>query len=490
MSKITSTLGPLRGRTGNLVFSNTKTGNVVRQYQPDVKNPRTNAQIMVRAKMPPAAAVYRQLKQILDHSFNRTSPMLSRNEFMRYALKADIWPYLPKGYMGVPVPGRYRVTKGYLNRVTAQVSDTNIVTRIAVPAEITAEGIAALVENQGMCQLGDQLTYIMFGVDAVGEFHWYYSRFAINAGEELPSNVIGINGYLNIQKPDYIAKLLAGVCIRTSVIGNEFVYSPEQFELLEDLYVDMFMSDAQLAEMMASYGVSVSSASSDKYLDELAGDQPTTGTTSGVDIQKVAVFCPSESINAMVYCVVRNTGRYLLVIKSNKDDTKYMCDPNGKIIVFFGKPLTLDKLQWQTKFAGYWEFRKLAEGELPPVPAVPFFALKGEGVDLYVETAQNGRVQSVTNDVNAAQHVTLGEEVEIESVNASYIVDADSLEKLTFDADVEISPLVIRSGVIGVAIGEGANMTFSEIRIDRDVMGLRVDDTEGIAVKYEEVTNE
>lgn len=487
MSKITSTLGPLRGRTGNLVFSNTKTGNVVRQYQPDVKNPRSNAQIMVRAKMPPAAAVYRQLKQILDHSFNRQSPMLSHNEFMRYALKADLWPYLPKGYIGVPVPGRYRVTKGYLNRVTTQVSEASIVTRIAVPTEITPEGIAAMPENQGMCQLGDQLTYIMFGVDLIGEYHWYYSRFAMIAGEEMPSNVFGANGYLNIRKPDYIAKVLAGVCIRTSVIDGQFVYSPEQFELVEDEFVDMFMTDDQLANMMTSYGVSTTSASSDKYLDELAGDQPTTGTTSGVDIQQVTVYVKGKNKDARVYCVVRNSGRYLLAIKNNKGDI-VLCDKNGIVIMFNGEPLTLDKVAWQTKFAGYWEYRKLAEGELPPIPPVPVFVLKGENVDKYLLVVDGKVVKTVTTDIAKAAHVALGEQIEVEDVNASYIVDNDTLQKITYETSKDVfEPLVLRSGVVGVASGESGKEVFNQLLINSE--GQVNLDEEGDAIKYEEVIN-
>lgn len=486
MSKITSTLGPLRGRTGNLVFSNTKTGNVVRQYQPDVKNPRSNAQIMVRAKMPPAAAVYRQLKQILDHSFNRQSPMLSHNEFMRYALKADLWPYLEKGYIGVPVPGRYRVTKGYLNRVTHQVSDEAVGTRIAVPTEkITPEGIAAMTENQGMCQLGDQLTYIMFGVDSLGELHWFYSRFAMIAGEEMPSNVFGANGYLHIRKPDYIAKVLAGVCIRTSVIDGQFVYSPEQFELLEDEFVDMFMTDDQLANMMTSYGVSTTSASSDKYLDELAGDQPGTGTTSGVDIQQVTVYVKGKNKDARVYCVVRNSGRYLLGIKSNSGDI-WLCDKNGLAIMFNGERLTLNQVAWQTKFAGYWEYRKLANGELPPIPPVPVFVLKADGVDKYLVANESGEVDdTVTHDVSAAQHVALGEQVKIEDVNASYVVDADTLKRLTYEFNGDNCPVVLRSGVIGIAKGTGT-LLFGQLRISDEL--LQVSDSEGVAIKYEEVT--
>lgn len=489
MSKITSTLGPLRGRTGNLVFSKTKTGNVVRQYQPEVKNPRSNAQIMVRAKMPPAAAVYRQLKQILDHSFNRTSPMLSHNEFMRYALKADIWPYLQKGYIGVPVPGRYRVTKGYLNRVTTQVSDASIVTRIAVPTEITPEGIAAMPENQGMCQLGDQLTYIMFGIDTLGEFHWFYNRFGINAGEELPSNVIGANGYLTIKKPDYIAKILAGVCIRTSVVNGQFVYSPEQFELLEDDYVDMFMTDDQLANMMTSYGVSTTSASSDKYLDELAGDQPTTGTTSGVDIQQVTVYVRGKNKDARVYCVVRNSGRYLLGIKSNSGDI-WLCDKNGLAIVFNGERLTLNQVAWETKFAGYWEYRKLAEGELPPIPPVPFFVLKGENVDKYLHVVDGKVMKTVTTAIAKATHVALGEQVEVEGVNASYIIDADTLQRITFEIDTDVfDPLVLRSGVVGIASGESGKV-FNQLRIDPDSGDTISPNNEGTAIVYEEVNNE
>lgn len=490
MSKITSTLGPLRGRTGNLVFSNTKTGNVVRQYQPDVKNPRSNAQIMVRAKMPPAAAVYRQLKQILDHSFNRQSPMLSHNEFMSYALKADLWPYLQKGYIGVPVPGRYRVTKGYLNRVTHQVSDEAVGTRIAVPAktEITPEGIAAMPENQGMCQLGDQLTYIMFGVDFIGEYHWFYSRFAMIAGEEMPSNVFGASGYLHIRKPDYIAKVLAGVCIRTSVIDGQFVYSPEQFELLEDEFVDMFMTDDQLANMMTSYGVSTTSASSDKYLDELAGDQPTTGTTSGVDIQQVTVYVKGKNKDARVYCVVRNSGRYLLGIKSNSGDV-WLCDKNGLAIVFNGERLTLNQVAWQTKFAGYWEYRKLAEGELPPMPPVPFFALKGENVDKYLQVVDSKVVKTVTTDIEKAAHVALGEQIEVEGEIASYINDADSQMKILYETSKDVfEPLVLRSGVVGIASGESGKEVFNQLLINGE--GQVNLDEEGDAIKYEEVINE
>lgn len=52
MAKILGIIGGLRGKSGNVVFSKGDNGTtIMRPYQPQVKNPRTDAQMLQRAKM-------------------------------------------------------------------------------------------------------------------------------------------------------------------------------------------------------------------------------------------------------------------------------------------------------------------------------------------------------------------------------------------------------------------------------------------------------
>lgn len=502
MAQIKSALGIIRGKVGNNIFAKRGKTNVVYLQGKDTNDSSTDPQILVRARMRPASSTYQKLQQILNHSFNRHSVLLSRNDFMSYALRAEFFPYIEKGYVGAAIPGDYRITAGALNTITAQVDSEGIRTNIVVPAGavMTGASIVKAEENADMIEAKDQLTWIMFGVDAYDTPRWFYTRTNIeNTEDPLPVSFSASNGFLRIGKPANMKTVLAGCVIRTN-LGNTFMYSSEKLELNEDLYTEKYMSSITYTAMLKSYKKGTTTQSSDLYLDELAGDQPDTDSLPKYTTKLVSVLgkfgAPTDEKNywAQVYAVSFAGKQYILT----------GTDANGEIIcvspkgvaqgVKIGAGIVPAKYKYilggyKNSFAGTWDVGNLVNIGEGTVPAEPFFTIKAQGVDRYVTANAKGTLTGQTStDLSDALHVTLGEEVEVEAVTASYILNADTLEAIQYEVDTDVfEPLVLRSGVVGT-ITTGGKPTFVELRMNSNY-GIEVNDSEGTPIVYEEVNS-
>lgn len=483
MAQIKSALGVIRGKVGNNIFAKRGKTNVVYLQGKDTNESSTDPQILVRAKMRPASSTYQKLQQILNHSFNRQSVLLSRNDFMSFALRSEFFPYLEKGYVGAAIPGDYRITAGALNTITAQVDSEGIRTNIVVPAGavMTGASIVNAEENADMIADKDQLTWIMFGVDAYDTPRWFYTRTNIeNTEDPLPVSFSASNGFLRIGKPANMQTVLAGCVIRTN-LGNTFLYSSEKLELNEDLFTEKYMDANSYMAMLRSYKKGTTAQSSDLYLDELAGDQPDTDslpkyTTKLVKVQGEFNYPEKKSYWASVYAVSFAGKQYILTAKKN--NLKYCVNPKGAAMgVVVGEAPGTVKTVWYNQispayrdnFDGTWDIGELdnIDPEPTPTPVHGMFIVSTvDGENKFVK-ADGGRIlgEPATSTEDAVRIIT-GEAVSVQGTSCNYLKDAETGENLEINGNPVVRVNAGGDDAVAVALTEGGvttleNMVFS-----------------------------
>lgn len=352
MAFVNSILGKIRGSIGDVTFSVNRGKVVAKAKVTKTTNKKTYAQSIQRAKMKPAQAVYSKLNEILNHSFDNSSPLLSMSDFMKNALSGNvIYPYLPKTYTGTAIPGAYRVTASTLPTLTKSIGTTSgtmntINTNISglpVGQQSTWNEILAA---SPMLEEGDQLTFIAFGEvsDGAGDYIWRYDRCIAGENTTIPSWIDTVTGDLVIKVPG-MEKVLAACIIRTSVNSSKYEYSDEKF-VLSAYWEDYFMTAEAYKEMMASYGwTTAAKYGSTLYLNQ-AGLQPTTGTVADAGSIKAVIVKTTNGNEVIVYGLQRNTGFYLIGHKSDDGAAFVAVNPNtgediketttdGSINVFF-----------------------------------------------------------------------------------------------------------------------------------------------------------
>lgn len=171
MAKALGLIGNFTGKLGNTVGYNLKDSNNkqtqgVRVYQPVVKNPRTYAQALQRAKLAPINATYRLLKNIIDRGQESIAyGNKSRLAWLSYALRSYAKPYFVKGAV-INLPGLVQLSKGSLsNPFIVKDGWQNMecefnATLESAPKTIGALSTALLASGNGL-QNGDQLTFVM-----------------------------------------------------------------------------------------------------------------------------------------------------------------------------------------------------------------------------------------------------------------------------------------------------------------------------------------
>lgn len=132
MAQSKSFFGLRRGSTKSLTFSTFNGKQVTKDRVTDVKNPRTEAQMINRMLNYTAMSAYSAMKEIVDHSFASKSyglqsmrHFLSKNySLLKYGI--ETMRYSP--YKGGAVPSFYLVSEGSLPKLnyTANVSDETL----------------------------------------------------------------------------------------------------------------------------------------------------------------------------------------------------------------------------------------------------------------------------------------------------------------------------------------------------------------------------
>lgn len=203
MAKGVGLVGNLSGKLGNSVGytirnSNNKATQGFRVYQPVVKNPQTDAQMIQRIKMLGISNFYRQFRDVIQRGIEGVDyGDASRRAWLKMAMGAQFaGPWLEKGSYGVyPLPG-VPVTRGSLPQIPLEAADVYIGWTVAqLPegfvAPTTVGGFSQTVIDAGYCQAGDQIT-IMAGFISQETYDWNIRSFYVATGDTTPLANVGL----------------------------------------------------------------------------------------------------------------------------------------------------------------------------------------------------------------------------------------------------------------------------------------------------------
>lgn len=171
MAQSKSFFGLRRGSTKSLTFSTFNGKQVTKDRVTDVKNPRTEAQMINRMLNYTAMSAYSAMKEIVDHSFASKSYGL---QSMRYFLSKN-YSLLKYGtddmryssYKGGVVPSMYLVSEGSLSKFQFDI-DSNSAT---LSITINGTTMADLMRHTGL-KAGDYFTAVCLTEDKNTQFGW------------------------------------------------------------------------------------------------------------------------------------------------------------------------------------------------------------------------------------------------------------------------------------------------------------------------------
>lgn len=184
--------GVIRGRVGSTVYRKGQNATTASQYQPQVSNPKSDAQCIQRAAFNTAVQAQSALSSIVDHSHKSLSGkranlqrfVKSNAELLRAIIINDYngenVPEVLLNLKGVPgiQPAPYRVSEGSLPfRPTIWVGNSDTEAGINIGGSIATginsqETYAAVLRNMGLIP-GDQLSLIL--IVSAGELAGSYS---------------------------------------------------------------------------------------------------------------------------------------------------------------------------------------------------------------------------------------------------------------------------------------------------------------------------
>lgn len=193
MAQSKSFFGLRRGSTKSLTFSTFNGKQVTKDRVTDVKNPRTEAQMINRMLNYTAMSAYSAMKEIVDHSFASKSyglqsmrHFLSKNfSLLKYG--TDTLRYSP--YKGGAVPSGYLVSEGSLTPVATDISGTDFDMSIS----FTGITIADLKKYVGL-NSGDYLTAVALTDDIANRFVWVrlYMPESADDSKEITASLLSV----------------------------------------------------------------------------------------------------------------------------------------------------------------------------------------------------------------------------------------------------------------------------------------------------------
>lgn len=183
----------VKGKLGNIVGYKGRDGKrLARIRQTEVKNPKTDGQVIQRMIIATSAKAYSLMKSITDHSFEGVQyGAASQSYFLKKAAE-DIRSYVAKNYpnfveteqlalVGLATPNSIgyagvglMISKGNLSTIETTVSQDGQALQFGkVMAGSTLQDVLTSVNARP----GDQITFC--GIDPNG--NWFESRYIINA---------------------------------------------------------------------------------------------------------------------------------------------------------------------------------------------------------------------------------------------------------------------------------------------------------------------
>lgn len=220
MSKGNMLLGQARGKVGSLVFSRVNGQQVTRSRAEQVKNPKTEAQMIQRILLNTVIQAYSRMSEITDHSFENVptgqpcmSQFMRRNlNLMRNYLSHEVASGL--GFDEIyafAAPGTNQFTMNPWIIATGSLPAVTISSISAVSGAVvlcaaagTVPTYAEVINALGL-QRGDQLTFVGQEAWTDGRAAFKFCRVILdprdNAGQELSLDVPFLDGSNKINSP-------------------------------------------------------------------------------------------------------------------------------------------------------------------------------------------------------------------------------------------------------------------------------------------------
>lgn len=271
MGKSVGLLAPISGRVGNTVgyvLKDSKQTQGWRVYQPVVRNPQSDGQMVQRVKMAAVNNLYRDLKEVIQRGMENTAyGYAARKKWLSMALGQQFeGPWIVKGYtMGLPIKG-VPISVGSLQPVVCNIttSDYGAPPYMFLPwdpgdqEEITTLGeFSTVMMNAGYLE-GDQVTFVSGYVPMREAFTWNVKSFIIDPTD-------------------------------TTAVGKYFGYPGEIISIGSGTYGD---TDGVYLALHDVYPVPI---------DALAVIVSRDGQTPGSHLRSTAYFCMNRNAEANWY---------------------------------------------------------------------------------------------------------------------------------------------------------------------------------------------
>lgn len=346
-----SFLGVKRGKLGdavgyNVTNSNDKDKQGWRVYQPVVRNPQTDGQMVQRVKLAAVNNLYRDLKEIIRRSMeNKKYGDESRRAWLSMALGQQFeGPWIPKGYMlGLPILG-VPISVGSLQPVVTETKSASNSVDAYLPGDYsdlddptTIGGLSEYFVRAGY-QNGDQVTFVYGWVPIRTAFSWSVESFIIDttSSKELPVGWVfapstsGAGIFLNFS-PSNPMDALAVIVSRDGQTAGSHLRSTAFFAMNATAAADWYSSGAY---ELAKRSYLNSDAANTNWEQDPSGEVLPVGTTRAMvnsatpaQVQVNAyrtqngylqVFDNTNSIWRYVYCVDVRMSQYHMWLTSDK----------------------------------------------------------------------------------------------------------------------------------------------------------------------------
>lgn len=204
MAQSKTFFGLRRGSTKSLTFSVYGGKQVTKDRLTEVKNPRSNLQMVQRAYMATAMRGYSALKEICDHSFeNKPYGQQSMNYFVSLnanMLRKDAPRINLSLSKGNSISNAYVIANGSLPVQTIEVKEISGVKRFAKTYSYVSSQLnfSFFMESFGATEIGDMVTFVHLISNTGTNASLYWIRFKLtneNKDKELniqsvPSNIL------------------------------------------------------------------------------------------------------------------------------------------------------------------------------------------------------------------------------------------------------------------------------------------------------------
>lgn len=381
-------MGLWRGKKGSSVFYQIKNSNSaqkqgIRERVYEQANPQTSKQAAQRMKMLPIQRFYQRLKGVIDRGFEGVKyGVLSKQQFLKYALSmTEGFPYISQYESSTP-PGQFLISRGSLGEIRTTVSNSSLTALTTDPDFdiMSIDTVGALSEaliDGGTFQAGDQLTLIVcvspavidasLGKQAVGPFTYRVESYYINK-DDTTSLSIPFGGQASTDgghlKITYNSDSLANVLVGAAIIQSRESDAGGHLRSTSYMGIDgsvLFNYTSELARRTAQ-------ASYEKKIQTSSTDWPVDGD--------------EEQADPVEYVTVGRDFSGLTGIYAQLNGREYACRVNlatGDVVALYGvegpvdlqgEPLTVTSGDEELEAA--WEY--IAENggswvnELPKLP--------------------------------------------------------------------------------------------------------------------------